>query len=275
MKATRERDTGAGPTLSVILPCYRAASTARSSVDRLVDSLRESSESWEIIVVDDGGGDFPDDPWHPDARVRLLRFPENRGKGAAVREGMLAARGAYRLYTDVDLPYGIPIMLVMARHLEEDRCHVTLGDRALPGSAYHQDIGVVRRTLSSFCSAFVGTLVTGGFFDTQCGLKGFRGDIAEEIFSMTRIDRFSFDVEVIYLSLRFNCNVRRYPVRLQIQDSHSSVRVLRDSVRAVIDILGIKERAIRGAYESAELTRRLAEELEREITQARELIGSG
>lgn len=224
--------------------------------------------------MDDGGGDFPEDPWHPDSRVRLLRFPRNRGKGAAVREGMLAATGTCRIYTDVDLPYGIPIMLVMARHLLEGRCHVALGDRSLPGSAYHEDIGIVRRTLSGFCSAFVGTLVTGGFFDTQCGLKGFRGQIAEEIFRMARIDRFSFDVEVIYLSLRFNCNVRRYPVRLQRNDPHSTVRILRDSLQAIIDILRIKERAIRGAYDSKELTRLLAAEIEHDIEHTTRLIAS-
>lgn len=189
-----------------------------------------------------------------------------------MREGMLAARGDCRIYTDVDLPYGIPIMMVMTRHIAEGRCHVALGDRSLPGSAYREDIGVVRRTLSSFCSAFVGTLVTGGFFDTQCGLKGFRGDIADEIFSMSRIDRFSFDVEVIYLALRFNCNVRRYPVRLESQDPDSTVRILRDSTQAVIDILRIKERAIRGAYDSAELTRRLNEEVELDLEQARRRI---
>lgn len=261
--------------MSVILPCYRAADTARSSVDRLLGALGEVGEDpWEIIVVDDGGGDFPEDPWYPDARVRLLRFARNRGKGAAVREGMLAARGRSRIYTDVDLPYGVPIMMVMARHLDEGRCHVALGDRSLPGSAYREDIGIVRRTLSSFCSTFVGTLVTGGFFDTQCGLKGFRGDIADEIFSMSRVDRFSFDVEVIYLSLRFNCNVRRYPVRLRNHDPHSTVRVIRDSMRAVIDILSIKERAIRGAYDSAELTRLLSEEVEHDLERVRRLVGS-
>lgn len=264
------------PQLSIVLPCLGAAPMARQSVDRLrlaLDSV--IGENWEVIVVDDGGGDFEGEPWHPDARVRLLRFAQNRGKGAAVREGMLAALGRCRVYTDVDLPYGIPIMVVMARHIAEGRCHVALGDRSLPGSAYQEDIGLVRRTLSSFCAAFVGTLVTGGFFDTQCGLKGFRGDIAEEIFSMARVDRFSFDVEVIYLSLRFNCNVRRYPVRLQKRDPHSTVRILRDSARAVIDILRIKERAIRGVYDSAELTRRLGEEVERDLERARRLIGAG
>lgn len=261
------------PTLSVILPCYRAADTARKSVDALVPTLeRVFDRRWEVLVVDDGGGDFGPDPWYSDPRVGLLRLDRNRGKGAAVRRGMLAASGACRIYTDVDLPYGIPIMLVMAADVLEGRCHVALGDRRLPGSSYHTDVGVVRRALSGLCAAFVGTLVTGGFFDTQCGLKAFQGKVAQEIFSMARIDRFSFDVEVIYLSLRFNCSVRRYPVRLQQHDPGSTVRIVRDSARAIVDILRIKERAMRGAYDSANLTGMLRAEVECDVERTKSLI---
>src|SRR5687767_9668281 len=96
------------PELSIVLPCYRAASLAARSVAALEAFLSAGTLSWEIIVVDDGGGDFDAD-WPVDGRIRLVRLPANRGKGAAVRAGMRAAKGGVRIFTDVDLPYDLDL----------------------------------------------------------------------------------------------------------------------------------------------------------------------
>ncbi len=249
------------PDLSVILPCYRAAALARHSVSELTSFLADRRLTWEIIVVDDGGGDFSGDALSHDNSVRLLKLPHNQGKGAAVRAGMLAASGRVRIFTDVDLPYDLELLPVMAEYIQHHSFHLVVGDRTLPGSSYPLDVGWQRRMASTLCSTLVGTMVTGGFFDTQCGLKGFRGDVAEAIFRKSRIDRFAFDVEVLYLALLYRLDIKRLPVQLRNNET-SSVRLLRDATRMLGDILSLKYHQVRGAYQCPELEQIVTREFE-------------
>ena len=238
--------------VSVILPCYRAAPLARRSVEQLRDPLNGTGRPWEIVVVDDGGADFAPTEWADDPRVRLIRLARNAGKGAAVRTGMLAASGQARIFTDVDLPFGAELVPDIARSLLRERVHVVIGDRRLPGSAYRLRIPWGRRAASSVFTAFVGTIVTSGVFDTQCGLKGVRGDVADALFPLLRVDRFAFDVELVYVSLKHRLELKRIPVRLQHNET-SSVRLMRDSARGAIDVFRIKYNHLRRRYDSAAL----------------------
>lgn len=240
------------PDLSVVLPSYRAAALARCSVDRIRETLERERLSWEIIVVDDGGGDFEAEAFAGDPAVRLLRLPRNVGKGAAVSAGMREARGRVRIYTDADLPYDSDLMPVMAAYILDRGFHLVIGDRTLRSSSYHLKLGLMRRALSGVFSAFVGTIVTGGFFDTQCGLKAIRGDVADVLFRLIRIDRFAFDVELVYLALKYGADIKRVPVQLERNDT-SSVRVWRDSIRGAFDVLRIKYNQLTGCYSSPEL----------------------
>jgi dolichyl-phosphate beta-glucosyltransferase len=241
------------PALSVVLPCYRAAALAAESVARLRAFLETGDLDWEIIVVDDGGGDFPAD-WPTEGSVRLVRLPVNVGKGGAVRAGMRVARGSVRVFTDVDLPYDLSLLPVIARYITERRFHVVIGDRTLPGSSYSDDIGWKRRLASGVFSLFVGKIATGGFFDTQCGLKGFRGDVADHLFALGRLERFAFDVELVYISLVHRLDIKRIPVQLRRNDT-SSVRLFRDSLQGFIDVFRIKAYQLGGAYDSESLDR--------------------
>lgn len=245
-------DKGPSCAISVVLPCYRAAALARRSVATVGTALAEQYDTWEVIVVDDGGGGFAQDDWSDDHRVQLLRLPRNLGKGAAVRVGMLAARGRTRIFTDVDLPFGTALFPTIDRYLQDRGFHVVIGDRTLPGSEYRQRIPPARRAASAVFTAFVGTLVTGGFFDTQCGLKGVRGDVADALFPLLRIDRFAFDVELVYVALKHRLDIKRLPVRLEQNDS-SSVRLLRDSAQGVVDVFRIKGHQLAGHYASRDI----------------------
>jgi dolichyl-phosphate beta-glucosyltransferase len=240
------------PDLSVILPCYRAASLALRSVNELSVALDDSGLAWEVVVVDDGGNDLAGDPWPGVANVRLLRHPVNRGKGAAVRTGMLAATGHVRVFTDIDLPFGTDLLPVMHSYLRDGGFHVVIGDRTLPGSTYHQATALPRRAASALFTSFVGRIVTGGFFDTQCGLKGLRGDVADALFPLLRVDRFAFDVELVYVALKHRLDIKRIPVRL-LHNETSSVRLMRDATQGAIDVWRIKANQLRGAYGSPAL----------------------
>ncbi len=243
---------GPRPDLSVILPCYRTAQLARRSVDELSTALEDYGLTWEVIVVDDGGNDFHEGNRLGSAHARLLQHPENRGKGAAVRTGMLAATGHVRIFTDVDLPFGTDLIPVITAYLRDGPFHVVIGDRTLPGSSYHHATEWGRRAASAVFTGFVGTIVTGGFFDTQCGLKGIRGDVADVLFPILQLDRFAFDVELVYVALKHRLDIKRIPVKL-LNNETSSVRLLRDSVRSVVDVLSIKVNQLNGRYDSPTL----------------------
>jgi glycosyltransferase involved in cell wall biosynthesis len=248
------RFNGAGmtPEVSVVLPCYGSAPLAIASVYRLDTFFRESGMSAEIIVVDDGGGDFPSEPWDATLSARLVRLPKNRGKGAAVAVGMRAGTAPVRVFTDVDLPYDLDLIPVIVGYIRDYGFHVVIGDRTLPDSLYLSDLSLQRRLASELFSQFVGRLVTGGFFDTQCGLKGMRGDVADELFRLQRLERFSFDVELVYLALKHKLDIKRIPVQLRNNET-STVRLLRDASQAVIDVFRIKWNQLRGNYRSTVL----------------------
>jgi dolichyl-phosphate beta-glucosyltransferase len=235
------------PSLSVVLPCYRSAALAEVSACRLADYLTSVGLSYEIIVVDDGGGDFRATAFADRDDVRLVRLARNRGKGAAVRAGMLAARGDVRVFTDVDLPYDLDLIVVMRECIRSQGYHLVIGDRTLLGSTYAEATSVRRRAASALFSAFVGRIVTGGFFDTQCGLKAVRGDLADLLFPLQQIDRFAFDVELVYLALKHRLDIKRIPVQLR-NNQTSTVRLFRDSARGVADVLRIKYHQLRGHY---------------------------
>ncbi len=254
--------------VSIVLPCYRAASLARRSVNRLIAFLESLDIEWEIIVVDDGGGDFSPDPFAADRRVKFIAIPENQGKGFAVSTGMRSATGMCRIFTDVDLPYDLELIPAIFKIMSERRFHVVIGDRTLPTSSYTSIIPLRRRIASVAFTKFVGTLVTGGFFDTQCGLKAVRGDVADELFRLIRLQRFAFDVELVYVALKSKLDIHRIPVQLRNNET-SSVRLIRDSVRGLADIFRIKFFQLSGAYDSSVLEALRQREFDQVIAQVR------
>jgi glycosyltransferase involved in cell wall biosynthesis len=238
--------------VSIILPCYKGGHLVRSAIEQIAESLSQELMDFEIIVVDDGGHDVPSDIEGIAPNTRVLTLPNNRGKGAAVRIGMRAATGDVRIFTDVDLPYGARQIPVVARFIREFSYHAVIGDRTLPSSLYADELGVGRKVASAVFSSVVGRLVTGGFFDTQCGLKGFRGDVAEALFDLARVDRFAFDVELVYVCLKHKLDIKRIPVQLASNDT-STIRLLRDSAVGLADVIRIKVNQLRGRYGSTAL----------------------
>src|SRR5688572_13493293 len=151
------------PDVSIVLPCFRAAGLANESVQRLQSYLETTGLDWEIIVVDDGGGDFRPADTTVAGVASLVRLDRNCGKGAAVGAGMRVARGRVRIYTDVDLPYDLTLIPVIVSLVLDRRFHVVIGDRTLPDSNYRAELSLGRRLASGVFTQIVGTLVTGGF----------------------------------------------------------------------------------------------------------------
>ena len=234
--------------ISVVLPAYNAASEIEATVKALTAFFEQRGVDGEVVVADDGSRDGTADAVPSGPGVVVVRLSANRGKGAAIRAGMERATGDIRAFTDADLPYGTEPLLLAERYIGERGFHAVVGDRTLPGSSYQHE-GLLRRSVSEVASFTFRTLVTGGIYDTQCGFKAFRGDVADELFRIARIDGFAIDVELIYLLLKYRLDIKRIPVRLRY-NAGSSVRVVRDSARAATDILKMRANWARGAYHS-------------------------
>jgi dolichyl-phosphate beta-glucosyltransferase len=216
-----------------------------------MDWLTRYERSSEVLIVDDGSQDGGET-----ARVaaengcRFIELPRNRGKGAAVRAGMRAARGRFRVFTDADLPFEFEAIAAFHRYLDFKEFQIVVGDRSLPQSSYHEAISPWRRLGSRVFTLVVGRFVTTGLFDTQCGLKGFRAEVAEDLFGVARIDGFAFDVELLYLALKRNYDIKRLPVSFRGDDGSSSVSLLRHGPQMVGDLLRIKLNQVLGRYRS-------------------------
>jgi dolichyl-phosphate beta-glucosyltransferase len=242
-----------GVALSVVIPAYNASAFINRTTRELADALRRLNVSWEVIVVDDGSEDDTSGAVFDHPQIRTLRLASNVGKGMAVRTGMLAARGRIRIFTDADLPYGTTPFMLALEYIQRRGFHAVIGDRALPGSEYGHAT-TLRRVISALASFIFRTLVTGGMYDTQCGFKALRGDVADALFELVTIKRFAFDVEIIYLLLKYNLDIKRVQVK-QERESPSTVHVVRDTLRAIGDILQLRWNWMNGRYASPALSR--------------------
>ena len=256
---TSDPDSDPQPVVSLVIPAYESEAYVGRTVTSLLEAFRELGIQGEVIVVDDGSSDgtervVPDLPG-----VYTVRLPRNQGKGAALRAGMRVARGQVRGFTDADLPYGTEPLRYALACIQDRGFHAAIGDRTLPGSSYY-GAGLMRTAVSEVASFAFRTLVTGGIYDTQCGFKLFRGDVAEGLFEVSRIDRFAVDVELIYLLLKYRLDIKRVPVRL-VTNSSTSVHVVRDSARAMVDILRMRIYWALGRYRSRRLIACLEDDL--------------
>tara|TARA_R110002072_G_scaffold9926_3_gene47174 strand:- start:2568 stop:3380 length:813 start_codon:yes stop_codon:yes gene_type:complete len=264
----------ARPTLSVVLPSYKSAAVARANVGVLAEHLRASKIESELIIVDDGSCDGGEtERVATELGCRYLQNPRNQGKGAAVRRGMLAARGRLRVFTDIDVPYELESFDRLLYYLAFKGFHFVTGDRTLEESTYYTEISLARRIASEVYSTAVGRFLAGGWFDTQCGLKGFQDHVAEDLFGVGRIDRFAFDVELFYVAVKRNYDIKRVPVQLRSNET-SSVHVVRDAAVMLRDLGSIRLNQLLGAYTSRQSPRRTEDDTD-EVQRWREewLIG--
>jgi dolichyl-phosphate beta-glucosyltransferase len=227
--------------LSFVIPAYRSAPFIEDSLTRLDRWLADSPwQPYEVIVVEDGSNDST--PQRLQARfpsVRLIQHEHNRGKGAAVRTGMLAARGRYRFFIDADVPYDLAAVGDMMRYLEIKEFDVAIGHRNIENVRQAEGRPtLVRRAASRLFTELVSRIVVTGVRDTQCGFKGFRAQAAETLFRDSTIDGFAFDVEVLYYAFKRDLDVKRVPVRL-ISSDHSTVSLARHGLPMLWDVVTI------------------------------------
>jgi dolichyl-phosphate beta-glucosyltransferase len=234
--------------LSVVVPAYREEFRIADTVAALRRDLAVLGPpgSVEILVVDDGSGDATSARARGAGADQVLTFPENRGKGAAVRAGVAAASGATIAFTDADLAYP-PTQLIQLVEEIEAGWDVVIGDRYHPATLTLRGQSSVRSLGSRLVNFATHVLLRGNYRDTQCGLKAFRGDVAELVFGAGTIDGFAFDIELLHLVERYGLSLEEVPVQVANTET-STVRAVRDGLAVGRDILVIRRRSRRGRY---------------------------
>lgn len=233
--------------LSVVIPAYCEVDSIADTIHRVRDELGPLLDGalMEVIVVDDGSLDgTAAAAFSADLVVAL---PENRGKGAAVRAGVMAAAGSTVAFTDADLSYA-PAQIARLLDAVEAGADMVAGSRYHPDTTTVVEAGALRRVGGRAVNAATRVVLHGSWADTQCGLKAFRGDVARELFSKSRVDGFAFDVELFALAERAGHRIVEVPVEVENSD-RSTVRVVRDATRLLADIGRIRWSLWRGRYD--------------------------
>jgi dolichyl-phosphate beta-glucosyltransferase len=235
--------------LSVVVPAFDEEARIGETVARLRTDLDKVAQDGglEIVVVDDGSSDATAARARAAGADQVLRHDENRGKGGAVRTGMLHAQGRTVAFTDADLAYSPDQLLGLLDEVEA-------GWDVVAGSRRHDDTTTLvrarrlREVGGRVINLLTRAVLLGQYRDTQCGLKAFRADVARLVFSHTRIDGFAFDVEVFFLVEEYHLSLTEVPVRVE-NSERSTVHVVRDAARLVRDLFRIRRWAHGGAYD--------------------------
>lgn len=247
------------PEISIVVPAFNEAARIHLTLRRTLDHLERHHPRFEIIVVDDGSTDataqIVGDLARGRSDLRVVTLPQNRGKGAAVRRGMLEARGRARLFMDADLstpieeldklllylraPGGVRAPDGAARSSADAGADVVIGSRGLRESDVRARQSRPRETMGKTFNLIVRALVIGGIRDTQCGFKLFTAAAAEDLFARQNLDGFAFDVEVLMLAKERGYSVREVPI-VWYHAPHSKVSPVTDSPRMLRDVLKLR-----------------------------------
>lgn len=248
--ATLEADATTDVRLSVVVPAYCEAQRIASTISEIraqLSSLEEAGDL-EIVVVDDGSADETARVARGSGADLVIELPMNRGKGAAVRAGVLASRGRTVAFTDADLAYSPDQLLPMLATVEAG-CDVVVGNRYAEDSVAHGGVSGMRRLGSRMVNLFARALLSVRYRDTQCGCKVFRSDAARTLMGSGQIDGFAFDIEVLFLAERYGFSIVESPVTV-VNSGSSTVRAWSDGFKVASDIALIRRLGRRGAYSS-------------------------
>ncbi len=239
----------AAPGIAVVVPAFNEEQRLPATLGEIVEYFAGREESAEIIVVDDGSLDGTGkviDEWSSrHSQVRSIRFPVNRGKGAAVRAGVLASTAPRVLFTDADGATPIEELARLWAALDGG-ADIAIGSRAKRG----RDVTVTakwhRRFIGRVFHRLVETLAVTGFADTQCGFKLFTEAAAHELFSIQQVDGFGFDVEILLAAKTRGYRVEEVPVNW-IHQPGSKISLVTTAARMALDLVRIRGRSGRGA----------------------------
>lgn len=238
-----------GTFLSVIIPAHNEENRLPGTLRQVLDFLSTQPYSYEVLVVENASLDqtyqVAQEFALQNSRLQVVQCPQ-RGKGLAVRQGMLTARGEYRFMCDADL--SMPINEI-TRFLPPvlSGVDIAIASREAPGAVrYHEPN--YRHLLGRAYNHLSRLLILPGVQDTQCGFKCFRGEVVHELFSRQTLGGWSFDVEILFIAKRRGLRIEEVPISWTYTPG-SKVSVIRSSLRVFLELLTVRLNGWRGVYE--------------------------
>jgi len=244
------------PHLTFIIPVYNETIRLISGLYMVLSYLKKQRYPWELIIVDDGSTP-PVSVLLAQAKrrailrydirklpVRIVRLPKNSGKGAAVASGVKAARGVYIVFADIDQSVPVTELKPMLRLLPKHP--VVIASRRIEGAKTVVHQTYIRETAGRVFTASANMICQTHVSDVTCGFKGFQRNIAKTLFRQSKIGRWVFDAEILFLARRMGFDVYEMPVAWT-NKTGSKVRTI-DSINSFIDLLHIRWNEARGAY---------------------------
>lgn len=242
------------PEISIVIPAFEEEARVGDSIEKILAFVRDNSIDAELIVVDDGSKDRTAETaeaafkYAPQIPAKVVRYEENRGKGFAVKTGLLAASADIALFSDADLSTPIEEMPKLIDPIRNGEYDVTFGSRALDRTMIGTHQPWRREQGGKVFNLVVRTLTGMPFWDTQCGFKAFNLAKFRPLLDLMLIDRFGFDVEFLYVASLHGLRLKEIPVRWN-NDDRSKVSVVRDSMRMFKEVTEIRRNAKRGLYD--------------------------
>ena len=227
--------------ISLCIPMYNESSIIEKTARELHSYMSTNfGDDYEIIFADDGSRDGSADIVNnlnlPN--VKVVGYPQNQGKGCAVRHGVMASCGDIVIFTDADLAYGVDVIAEAVKIIENGEHSVLVASRAKHKDGY-EGYTPIRKLASKTYIKVLNLLGGIKISDAQCGFKAFDGEVGRKIFSLCKTNNFAFDLEVILWAQKLNLKIYEMPAKI-INHRESKVNVLRDAFRMTKEIFVIK-----------------------------------
>jgi dolichyl-phosphate beta-glucosyltransferase len=228
--------------LSVVIPAYNEEKRIGKTLSKTNGYLKKQGYDFEIIVIDDGSDDKTVDLSRTYSNeitnLVVIENKNNQGKGYSVREGVLNSRGEIILFADAD--FSTPIEEIdKLLHWLNNGYQIAIGSRAMPGSQIMVYQAWYRQLMGKSFNKVIQLILGLDYYDTQCGFKCFQRTVAMEVFNPLKSRRFSFDVEVLYISKLMGYRVKEVPI-CWYNSAGSKVRLIQDSLKMFLDVLQIR-----------------------------------
>jgi dolichyl-phosphate beta-glucosyltransferase len=240
----------AEPFVSLVIPAYNEERRLGDTLAAWRDFFHQQAFTSELLVVDDGSrdgtADLVKEVAAEEPSVKLIQMPWNRGKGAAVKVGMLQADGTYAFFVDADLNIAPSHLAHAIDVFQRQQCDLVIGSRRLSQYA-GQERSAGRLLAGGLVQMVRRTLVLPVIRDTQCGFKGFRREAARAIFGKTRILSFAFDIEVLFLARKLGYSIVEMPVTTAYR-AESTFDVSKQLRAVLLDIVQIRQNDVQGYY---------------------------
>ena len=224
--------------LSIIIPCYNESKDIKANVNKVKDYLKENNIDYELILVNDGSKDTTKEEIESIPDVLAISYEPNRGKGGAVKEGIMHASGDYVLFMDADLSTDISAIKDVVE--QAPTCDLLIGSRHAKGSVIKKKQPAIRVFIGWCCRLLVNMKFHTKLKDTQCGFKAIRSDVAKKIVEKQLINNFAFDVEYIYIAKLNNLSIKELGITWS-DDRESTVSPFKSSVKFFKDLHFIKK----------------------------------